>query len=333
MIPVELYDSTISQPWYYSLPAPTVVRLTGKDRATFLHGFTTNDMKKLVPGEGKEAFLLNIKGKILGYVNVLCDADSLWLTALSAQEEKLHMHLDRYLITEDVQFELLSSKVNSTLLSGQGVEDKLAQAGLPIQIIPHHLMHVPHALPQGQILLIRRDDFVVPTFESIQITGEAPQAKFWQSIGLAELTAMNWDLFRIASGIPLYGIDISEQNLAQEVSRTARAISFNKGCYLGQEPVARIDALGHVNHKLRQLILRGANSIDVIPVGESITLSQAETGQEQVRVTSSITTADPAVILGLGYARRQVAEVGSMIPQKLPSGEVITCEMAWMNDE
>jgi hypothetical protein len=59
---------------------------------------------------------------------------------------------------------------------------------------------------------------------------------------------------RIAAGFPLYGSDITEENLAQEVGRTAQAISFTKGCYLGQEPIARIDAMGHVNRQLCRLL-------------------------------------------------------------------------------
>ena len=66
-----------------------------------------------------------------------------------------------------------------------------------------------------------------------------------------------WTALRIEAGLPVFGVDISDDNLAQEVGRTKTAISFTKGCYLGQEPIARLDALGHVNRELRSLRLTG----------------------------------------------------------------------------
>jgi folate-binding protein YgfZ len=78
----------------------------------------------------------------------------------------------------------------------------------------------------------------------------------WQTLtqaGACPSGAAAFHALRIAAGFPLYGLDISEEQLAQEVGRTSRAISFTKGCYLGQEPIARIDAMGHVNRELRRL--------------------------------------------------------------------------------
>jgi folate-binding protein YgfZ len=73
--------------------------------------------------------------------------------------------------------------------------------------------------------------------------------------GIRPAGADVWTAIRIEAGLPLYGVDITDDNLAQEVGRTKSAISFTKGCYLGQEPIARIDAMGHVNRELRGLRL------------------------------------------------------------------------------
>ena len=112
---------------------------------------------------------------------------------------------------------------------------------------------------------------------------------------------------RIQAGFPLYGIDITEDNLAQEVARTKQAINFQKGCYLGQEPIARIDALGHVNRELRTIKLEAA----LAPAPGSVVKDPQ--GKAIGHVTSYAMRPDDHVPIALAYIRHEHLHPGTEI--------------------
>ena len=117
---------------------------------------------------------------------------------------------------------------------------------------------------------------------------------------------------RIAAGFPIYGIDITEENLAQEVGRTALAISFTKGCYLGQEPIARIDAMGHVNRQLCRLEL----SSGPLPASGTPILDKPSPDGKQVgTITSSawMRLGDADKPVALAYLRSGFAKSGCQV--------------------
>jgi folate-binding protein YgfZ len=126
-------------------------------------------------------------------------------------------------------------------------------------------------------------------------------------------SAETFDTVRIEAGWPLYGRDITEANLPQEVDRDAQVISFKKGCYLGQETVARIDALGHVNRKLRGLKFAGEVTPDA---GTPLTIGDKNVGE----VTSAVISPTLGAPLALGYVRRGHNEIGTRLNS--PFGEV-----------
>ena len=118
----------------------THVEITGNDRTSFLQGFCTNDIKKLVAGRGCEAFLTSIKGKILNHMSVFCEAESLVLETVPGQAEAIIAHLDHYVIREDVQLHDRSVTWSERLLGGAQAESLLRRicAGeLPTEILAH----------------------------------------------------------------------------------------------------------------------------------------------------------------------------------------------------
>jgi folate-binding protein YgfZ len=123
----------------------------------------------------------------------------------------------------------------------------------------NHLDHVavPGVLPDGVALQVRRFDILgVPGFLLLATCESLPLlAALVAAAGARPVGSDVFESLRIEAVWPHYGRDISDENLAQEVNRTIQAISFKKGCYLGQEPIARIDALGHVNQELRLIRL------------------------------------------------------------------------------
>ena len=121
---------------------------------------------------------------------------------------------------------------------------------------------------------------------------------------------------RLEAGVPLFGHDITADNLPQEVARDARAISFTKGCYLGQETVARIDALGHVNRLLVGLKFAGQAAP---PTGTVLLAGQQDVGH----VTSAAWSPRLAAPLALAYVRRSHAKKGSTLSSAAGAAEVI----------
>ncbi len=246
--PADQFGVTHDAVTVFDLSDRTQIELTGADRAKFLHGFCTNDIKRLTPGQGCEAFLTNIKGRVVGHIFVFATETSLWLDTVSGQGEAIISHLDRYLIREDVQF---------VSHSGRG---ELFVTG------PHaaQLLMLDESLPPygriaresfGQPFDIRRVDFFgAPGFLiSLPLAALEAMRSSLLAVGCVAGASELFESLRIAAGFPRYGIDITDENLAQEAARTPQCISFTKGCYLGQEPIARLDAMGHTNRELRRL--------------------------------------------------------------------------------
>ncbi len=110
----------------------------------------------------------------------------------------------------------------------------------------------------GEVRISRRDVDRLPGY--VVCGPHSVLGETWERIkdaGAQPAGAAVWSALRIEAGLPIWGIDLTDENLAQEAGRTASAISFTKGCYLGQEPIARLDAMGHVNRELRSLRITG----------------------------------------------------------------------------
>ena len=291
----------------------TQIEVTGRDRVKFLHSFCTNDIKKLQPEQGCEAFVTNGNGKVLGHIFVFAERDSLWLESVAGSAAPLLAHFNKYLITEDVRFADHSTEFIELLLIGEQSTELFERLGLPVTKLARneHLTHGNDVLP---VRSVRRVDwFGSPTWLLSIPIAQRDAAR--QALIQAGATVGDNELFhslRIAAGFPLYGIDINEENLAQEIGRTALAISFTKGCYLGQEPIARIDAMGHVNRQLCRLeFSAGSPSV----AGTSVFDKPAPDGKVVGTITSSTRNrvGDSDKPIALAYLRSAFAKTGSRV--------------------
>lgn len=233
----------------YDLSDRTQIEVQGADRAKFLHGFCTNDIKALGPGQGCEALFTNIKGRVLGHAFVFATAQSLWLDTIPGQEATLISHLDRYLIREDVQLIGRSQERGELFVTGPHA----AQLLMLDEGLPPYGSVAREAF--GNALDIRRADILGEPGFLLSMPRAALQTTLLslQAVGCRIGSAEEFESRRIAAGFPYYGRDITDENIAQEVARTKQCISFTKGCYLGQEPIARLDAMGHTNRELRRV--------------------------------------------------------------------------------
>lgn len=238
----------------FDLPGWAHIELTGADRAKFLHNFCTNDVRGLAPGQACEAFVTSVQGKILAHVFIFAEPDALWIDAAPGLAEKVVNHLSKYHISEDVEIADRTGDLSAIYLVGPRSDEVLARCRIDVPTtLPGHAQA---ALPQRAVS-IRRNDFLrMPGY--MLVTHPTALAALREQLlkgGAVAGGKEAFDALRITAGFPEYGADITEANLAQEANRTAQAISFTKGCYLGQEPIARIDALGHVNQQMRLLRL------------------------------------------------------------------------------
>lgn len=274
----------------------TQVRITGADRVRFFQGFCTNDIQRLLAGAGCEAFLTNVKGKVVGHVFVFCGDRDLILETSPGQAEVIIRHLDRYVIREDVQFDDLQTRVAELFVAGPRSDAVLAGligADVPTAMLTHQTGDV-----SGIPISVRRVPLAaVPAFFlSYPAERHTEVQRRLGEAGARPCGPEVLDIVRVEAGFPWYGRDIHEDCLPQEVNRDAQAISFTKGCYLGQETVARIDALGHVHRKLVGVRWYGA---EMLQSGQELTVA----GQPVGRVTSAVWSPRTRTVLALAYLR------------------------------
>lgn len=289
----------------------TELTLTGKDRASFLHGFCTNDINKLPVGHSCEAFITSIKGRALGHVWVTAFENRLLLEGSPNQSETLLPHLKKYIIMEDVQLEETSTSRDLLYLVGPETVDLIAKLNLVIDVV-HRGMTVTIAANEllgcedhGDVNIdVIAQDWLGEPGLLFRVPCEV-SGLVWQK--LVELNAEpcgreTWERMRVESKFPHYGQDITEQNICQEVGRTEQAISFRKGCYLGQEPIARLDALGHVNKELTllQIACDSDTTLDDLTATDVI-LEESEKSLGQL--SSIVFRPDYADALALCYLR------------------------------
>lgn len=298
------------------LPGRTQLELTGQDRASFLHNFCTNHIKGLAVGQGCEAFITNIKGRILGHVLVFAGPERLLVETVPGQGAALLAHLDKYIITEDVQLADKSGEWGQLYLSGAQAEAVL-QSALSLSALPSGPNPAQITVGDG---VLRKFSFGSAPGWSL-VGPPAWIAQYRSSLVTSGAVAGTEELFeqlRIEAGFPHYGVDLSEANLAQEANRTARAISFQKGCYLGQEPIARIDALGHVNRALCSVITTHASSIPA----EAEVFAVAGATEPAGQLTSAAIWPITGQALGIGLLRRELALDGKACwigPNRVPA--------------
>jgi tRNA-modifying protein YgfZ len=303
------YESARSACALFELSERTHMELTGRDRGKFLHNFCTNDIRALPPGEGCEAFVTSVQGKVLAHIFVFAGDQSLWLECVPGCAERLISHLSRYNISEDVEFHDRTAECGTLLAAGPAAADVLFRCGLAVaELEPlHHrqveIAGVPVQIRRNDLLRLQGYVLVCPQ-EQLHQVREALQASGAQPADMDVFHAL-----RIEAGMPWYGMDISDENLAQEVNRTSEAISFSKGCYLGQEPIARIDAMGHVNLQLRIVRL---TRLPVPEAGAEIVTPGPE--EKKIgRITSAALSFADDTPVALGYLRRHYDTPGLQV--------------------
>src|SRR5579871_5727566 len=237
--------------------------LTGADRVRFLHGQVTNDIKRSRVGEGCFAALVTAKGKMESDLNIYNLQDELLLDFEPGLTERVSERLEKFIVADDVQ--VVDVAPHYGLLSVQGPKAEAVVRALEIfSEIPakaFQSVKISDAM-LGEIYLVNQQrvalagfDLFVPLNSLGAVADKMIAAA--KSIGGR---AVGWDaleIARIEAGIPRFGLDMDETNIPLESGIEARAVSYTKGCYIGQEVINRIHSIGHVNKELRGLRIDG----------------------------------------------------------------------------
>jgi len=250
------------------------VSVRGGDRLRWLSGMITNTVKDLPENSGAWNLVLNAQGRIQGDLTVWREGDSLELEIAADQHEKLMAHLDHFIIMDDVELVSHDAAAETAVgLTGPAARAVLSRMGLPV---PAEVMTGFQVEWNGLDLRIHHGYGVLADHFEIwtQLAGLTVLWRGLSTAGASPVGAASLKAFRVAEGIPLYGIDLVERDLPQETSQM-RALHFNKGCYLGQEIVERIRSRGNVHRHLRQLELDGP----LPQSGTELTLEGAAVGQ------------------------------------------------------
>lgn len=220
----------------------------GPDAVRFIDNFTTAAISGLAVGAGTEGFFTDARGWVLALANILRTDEGVWIDAPAGLAERLREHLEHYHIRERVELTDASGVHRHLLIAGpQSAAWLASHCGMQP---PTGLLDHVHGLLGEVPVAIVRVDWYGPTGFLVQAdaAGHRGLVGWLEAQGVPRADSSAWETARIEAGSP-EPIDIPEKTLPQELARDTRAISFTKGCYLGQETVARIDALGHVNRR------------------------------------------------------------------------------------
>lgn len=261
------------------LPLATVV-VRGPDRVTWLNGMVTSDLSKLRAGDASYGLFVAKNGKIQSELYALLGPEDTLLGVHRDRAAGLVESLDRYLVMEDAEIGLSDIGEAWFLVLGPKTSDAVAAARAAgaragtIQRRSHAAAAVACAPDQK--------DAVIAALAAL---------------GAAPMGDIAWASARVMLGIPEHGVDFDDANYPQEAALERDAVSFQKGCYLGQEAVFMLENRGHVKKRLVQLDVDGA-----VAVGDAITTPD---GAEIGKVTSAL--AEDTKAIALGYVKYKQA--------------------------
>ena len=281
------------------------IEVGGKDAAFFLHNLCTNDVKRLKAGEGCETFFTNAKARLIAHSWIQClestdSGSSYFIDAGPGRGEALFKHLNHFLISEEAEITNRTAEWALFHLAGPRAGDALRLAENVSGKQPFRGWRHDRIALEGRDLLCTLQDSgaVRLALERGQVT-QADEGLY--------------EVFRVEAGVPAHGAEWDDSRQAMELGRTGQAISYTKGCYLGQETIVMARDRGHVNRTLMGLELEGEHPVQP---GASVFRGEEEIGQ----VTSSIYSPRLGSTIGLAILRRGHQEPGTSVEIETPDG-------------
>ena len=300
------YAAACSTAAVFDLSNRGQVELTGPDAAQFLHNLSTNDINNLPARHGCEVFLTTNKARVVGHGfahRLLAEPPTLVLDIDPGTGAKVAAHLNHFIVSEQVEVVDRTGGIAQFHIAGTraaAVVEKVI--GGPLEKLAD-LEHVVH----GDIRIVRHDRLSLLGFDLVGPSGGA--AELWRRVveaGAAPGEPETFNVLRVEAGVPVDTIDMDAERFVVEVDRIQQAISYTKGCFLGQEPVVMARDRGHANRALLGLKIEGDQ-----PVAAGAKVMQG--GQDVGQVTSSVWSPRMQAIIALAYLKRGSQATGTAV--------------------
>ncbi len=288
-----------------------VVRMVGDDRTTFLHGMCSNDIKNLKPGMVTYALILNDHAHVVADIYVWAEESALLIEADRGLWAKAREHLEKFLVADDVEME---EQDDLTVLDVVGP----AAAAVVGAVVPDAGGLAPWRFFKNRDLMaanlprigLAAFTVVVPTIQVESLI----ERMLCAAPAIREVGAAALEILRVEQGLARVGVDATEKTIALE-ARLERGISYNKGCYVGQETVERATARGGVKKRLYGLRIPAGRA----PQAGAVALLE---GKEVGHLTS--VAASPRLgVVGLGIMHHSAWQPGAMVTLKDAAGETV----------
>ena len=269
------------------------LRVTGEDAIDLLNRLSTNDLEQLEVGRGMGTALTTNKGRVIDLLRILRRDDHLLMLTSPGTQQKVAEWIDFYTFAEDVEVEDLTSKTAQWLIVGANAAETVTRMGLNADNLDGYLDH----RADGEAAIVRAQLGDVAAYEVISPIGSKPPNADALRDNLLE--SGDLELLRIEQGVPAYPNELNEAHNPLEANLKPH-ISFNKGCYIGQEVVARLNTYDRVQRWLCQLSVDDGATLEV---GATVTADGANVGE--------VTTSAPG--LALAYLRKRAYEDGARV--------------------
>ena len=296
--------------------------LSGQDRVRFLHGQVTNDVNSLRPGQGCYAALITAKGRMQSDLNLWRLDDELLLDFEPGLTSLVSERLEKYIISEDVQVTDVAHLYRLLTVQGPKAAEVVRSAGISDQLPEKAFAFLKITdLAKGDIYLMNLRRFGSAGFDVFvplaAFDALAEQLRSATESNGGRLSGWNAsEIVRVEAGIPRFGIDMDETNLPLEAGLESRAISFNKGCYIGQEVISRIRTYSEVQKSLRGLRL--PDDLPALPQkGDKL----FHNGKEAGYIASAVSSPRLKAKIALGYVRKGVNEIGTELSLRTADGD------------
>lgn len=288
-----------------------VLECRGADRTEFLQRLLTNDVARLSPGAGCQAALLTPSAKLIAAMLVLADPDALWLVCDLRCADALAQALDTYLFSEQVTVIPHERRKAVLALQGPRAVDLLTQLSGTAVALPSPGDHAVVRVHETPLRVIRHS---LAGGSGVLCVVDADQAEaLWELLrrrgAPLGLRLVGWEALntaRIEAGLPWFGIDMDGTNLLPETGLSAVAVSDTKGCYIGQEVVARMRTFGSPSKKLMALLIEGDE-------GAEVNDRLVRNGEEVGWVTSACRSPALQRPIAMGYVKRGTYEPGTPV--------------------
>ena len=295
------------------------LKATGEDALDLLNRLSTNKVDHIEPGHWAPTVLTSDRGRIVDLLNVINTGESVYLITSPGQQQPVIEWLDKYTIMEDLEVEDVSGSTAVIAVTGAGAEAVLGLQGGDPERLPGLQYSAPSVAIGGKDLIgISRPLGTLACSLLLAYIEDAPDVTaVLVAGGASEVDAASWDALRVSGGAPAFGSEMGEPYNPLEAGLIG-AIDFTKGCYIGQEVIARLDSYERVQKYLS--VLRFSDGSDAT-AGSPLYLDGRQAG-----TVTSVYRTPGGELRGLGFVRTASATTGQVLELRAPESGTATVE-------